>query len=290
MSDPRFSERLPAFLSLGKPHITLPVSLSALTGFILFTSAFSRGYLSLFMGIFLLSSASAAINQLQEIRFDALMHRTRGRPLPAGSIRPVEAWSYVVVTGLAGLFLLWHAGGLAASGLGLLNLVLYNLVYTPWKRFSLFAVVPGALVGAIPPLIGWISAGGHPLHFHIMLLFLFFFIGQIPHTWLILLRYDREYKQAGFPSLSEKFSPGQNSMMTFVWVTATAMAAIIMALSGLYRYHITAAASILTALMLVIVFGRWLFVNHAGKGRAAFLALNISYLLVMLFLLADRLL
>ncbi len=290
MSDNRFPDRLLGFIRLGKPHITLPVSLSSLTGFILFTSAFSQGYLSLVLGVFLLSSASAAINQIQEIHFDALMHRTRKRPLPSGTTRLWEAWVFSLLAGVAGLMLLWHAGGLAAASLGLLNLMLYNLIYTPWKRSNLFAVIPGALVGAIPPLIGWISAGGHPLHFHIILLFLFFFIGQIPHTWLILKRYDREYKRAGFPSLSEKFSPRQSSMMTFVWVTATALAAIIMALSGVYRYQITAAASILTALLLVLVFGRWLFTQHEEKGPAAFLALNISYLLVMVFLLADRLL
>ncbi len=289
MSKPVVIQKMWAFLQLGKPHISLPVSLSSLTGFILFSGAFVQGWLSLLLGIFLLSSASAGINQIQERKLDGLMERTRQRPLPSGLLSLRESWMCTILCALGGLLLLWHAGGGTAAILGLLNLFTYNLAYTYLKRISLFAVIPGSLVGAIPPVIGWIAAGGHPGHHHIILLAMFFFIGQIPHTWLIMLRYDKEYKKAGFPSLSSTFSRRQIRSLTFVWVSATVLAALLISLSGMYHHHFAAVATMLVGLLMMVFFARWLFLARDGQLRQAFIVLNLCYLLIMLLILTDRL-
>jgi heme o synthase len=280
---------LRVIIQLGKPHITLAVSLSALTGFLLYSGSFSSGWLPLVAGIFLLSFSSAAINQIQERKLDALMHRTKGRPLPSGRLNLLPACVIALVSGMAGACLLFIAGGVPVLMLGLSNLVLYNLIYTYLKRVSIFAVVPGSLVGAIPPLIGWITAGGDISHAYIILVATFFFIGQIPHTWLILLRYDDEYKKAGFPSLTRIFGARQIGALTFVWVAATALSAILLSAAGVFNHAVPAIINMFLALLLLIRFGSWLHNLHSRSTRPAFVALNLMYLLVMLLLIGDSL-
>ncbi len=75
-----------------------------------------------------------------------------------------------------------------AAALGIFTLLWYNLVYTPLKRITAFAVLPGALIGAMPPLIGWTAAGGNPLDMEIMAVAFLLFVGQMPHYWLLLLK------------------------------------------------------------------------------------------------------
>lgn len=283
-------QRAAFWLQLGKPHISLPVSLSSLTGFLLYAQSFATGWVALFAGIFCLSFASAAINQIQEKKYDRMMVRTSKRPLPSRSISTPEAWLVTTAGALAGTLLLWQAGGPAAASLGWLNILLYNGFYTYLKRITIFAVIPGSLVGAIPPVIGWISAGGEALHLHIFMVAMFFFIGQIPHTWLILLRYDKEYQEAGFPSLTGIFSLRQVRALTFVWVVATAMSATILALSGVFHFKLPAVATMAFAFLLVVFFGRWLGKIHSDAIRPAFMALNMLFLIVMLMLITDSLL
>ena len=289
MNNASFLQVLKAIIQLGKPHITLAVSLSALTGFILHAGSFSAGWLSLVAGIFFLSFSSAAINQIQERRLDAMMPRTKSRPLPSGTITMYLACFIAAACGLTGAYLLFVSGGLPAMLLGLLNLVLYNLVYTKLKRVSIFAVVPGSLVGAVPPIIGWIAAGGDISHAHIILVATFFFIGQIPHTWLILLRYDDEYQQAGFPSLNRIFTSRQINALTFVWAVATALSATILSAAGVFYHTIPAVVNMLIAVGLVVKFGFWLRRKHTGSIRTAFFTLNLFYLVVMLLLVGDSL-
>lgn len=289
MKNDSFATVLRAIIQLGKPHITLAVSLSALTGFILYTGSFSEGWLPLVSGIFFLSFSSAAINQIQERKLDAMMPRTKNRPLPSGIITMPVACFIAVACGLTGSYLLFVSGGLPAMLLGLLNLVLYNLVYTNLKRISIFAVIPGSLVGAIPPIIGWIAAGGDISHAYIILVATFFFIGQIPHTWLILLRYDDEYQQAGFPSLNRIFSSHQINKLTFLWAVATALSATVISAAGVFYHIIPAVINLLLAAGLVIIFGFWLRRQHNSSIHTAFITLNLFYLLVMLLLIGDSL-
>ncbi len=290
MSSGRIKSFFIACFQLGKPHISLAVSLSALTGFLLFSGAFTGGWPALTGGILLLSFSSAAINQIQERKLDAIMPRTSHRPLPSGRVSVLQAMTISIITGLSGSYLLWAAGGLAALGLGLMNLILYNGIYTLLKSKTMFAVVPGSLVGAIPPLIGWISAGGMITHKHILLVAMFFFIGQIPHTWLILLRYDKEYQKVGYPSLKKIFTGRQIASLTFTWTAATTMAAIVLSFSGVFQLTTTAILNMLTALVLLLSSARYLRKTEAESIRDAFMILNITYLIVMILLIADSLL
>ena len=103
----------------------------------------------------------------------------------------------LVALGTAGLM-----GHPLAALLGLITVVWYNGIYTPLKRVTAFAAIPGGVVGAIPPVIGWVSGGGDPTDARIIVVAFFFFVWQVPHFWLLLMRIGGDYERAGLPSLT----------------------------------------------------------------------------------------
>ena len=138
------------------------------------------------------------------------MPRTCNRPLPTRRIRPLNALCFSLALLFSGLFTLLLTGVLSAPLLGLLAVAWYNGVYTFLKRKSAFAVVPGALIGAIPPAIGWITGGGAGLDPKLLMFCLFFFIWQVPHSWLHIMKYGQEYEEAGLPALTSIFNVTAN--------------------------------------------------------------------------------
>ena len=117
-------------------------------------------------------------------------------------------------------------GILTAVIIGFITIFWYNVVYTYSKRITSFAVVPGAITGALPPLIGWVAAGGGPLDKPIIFIGFLIFTGQIPHFWLLILKYGEEYKKAGFPTLTDIFTTAQINRLTFSWVISSVFAAL----------------------------------------------------------------
>ena len=151
-------------------------------------------------GTALVAGGAAALNQVSERDTDALMRRTRMRPLPDGRLPLADARIFGLVLAGAGLALLAARANLAAASLALATLVIYLLVYTPMKRRSPIAALVGAAPGALPPLIGWtashgsLSPGGGAL-------FAIVFLWQIPHFMAIAWLYRDDYRKAGFPML-----------------------------------------------------------------------------------------
>lgn len=159
------------------------------TNFILFT-----------LGGFLISGASVTINQIIEKRFDMVMKRTSGRPVPTGRVESKEAYIYSVLLLLVGTWLLAISSNPLAIILSLASMVLYAFVYTPLKRVGPIAVFVGAIPGALPPLIGWVAATGLISH-EALIIFGIQFIWQFPHFWAIAWVADEDYKKAGFKLL-----------------------------------------------------------------------------------------
>src|SRR5262249_45199980 len=140
------------------------------------------------------------LNQVYEVDTDALMRRTRRRPLPDGRVAPADARAFGVALSAIGLVLLAARANLLAASLALTTLVVYLAIYTPMKRRTSLATLVGAVPGALPPLIGWtashgaVSAGGAAL-------FAIVFLWQIPHFMAIAWLYRDDYGKAGFPML-----------------------------------------------------------------------------------------
>jgi len=217
-------------LTLMKARITIATTMTTGAGYILAAGQVSREMLPPLIGTFLLASGASALNHCQEVQIDARMPRTRNRPLPAGRISLTWALFFAVLLILLGFYFLASAEHRIPLllGLGALAVFWYNGVYVYLKRFTAFAAVPGALVGALPPLIGWTAGGGEIHDPLILLLAAFFFIWQIPHFWLLLLIQGDEYEAAGLPSLTTVFGPRQLLRITFMWVLATAAAGIVL--------------------------------------------------------------
>jgi protoheme IX farnesyltransferase len=210
-------------LELTKARITIATTLSAATGYLLFSERFEIGVLVPMAGVFLLACGSAALNQVQEWRTDALMPRTRNRPVPSGRLSVGAALGIVIVLVVAGLNVLAavESHALLVVGLGALAVAWYNGLYLWMKRTTAFAAVPGALVGAIPPAIGWCAAGGALTDRTILEVGFFFFIWQIPHFWLLVQLYAGQYEHAGLPMPTRHLDEDQFRRMTSAWILAT---------------------------------------------------------------------
>jgi protoheme IX farnesyltransferase len=226
---------LPAVIfELTKARITFAVTFSVAAGHFMFMEAITASVLLPALGVFLLACGSAALNEVQEARIDALMARTRGRPIPSGRIS--RDWALFIALALIGAAFYTlasiEAHTLTVLGLAGLALVWYNGVYVLLKRVTAFAVVPGALVGAIPPVIGWTAGGGLALDGAILKVAFFFFLWQIPHFWLLLLMHGRDYENAGLPSLTKLLAPQQIRRITFMWILAVCVTSVLMIVSG----------------------------------------------------------
>ena len=205
----RSGSLLHIILELSKVKITIAVAFTTITGYILAARGYDLGFLLPTLGIFFLACGSSVINHLQERRTDALMSRTSGRPLPAHKISILHAVLIALAETLTGSAILFFIAGAEALLLGLFAMVWYNAVYTFLKRVTPNAVIPGSLIGSIPPLVGWVSAGGDLMTPQAGLLAMFFFIWQVPHFYLLALRYGHEYEKAGLPSIVSRWStPG----------------------------------------------------------------------------------
>lgn len=277
------------FSELSKLTISFSVALSALTGYVLNAREINFELLFPVIGVFFLSAGSAALNHIQERRFDALMERTLSRPLPSGEVSTRTALLFSLLLIIMGSVLLVLSNFFAFL-LGLLAVTWYNLIYTNLKRKTAFAAVPGAIIGAIPPVIGWVAAGGEILDYRILVVAFFFFIGQIPHFWLILLKYGKEYEKAGFPSLTKIFNDLQIKRLTFTWIVAVAVSSLLFPLAKILTSTFTIISLILISTLLILSFSNNIFSKkNVFKFGRAFFHLNLYFLLVMFILIFNAL-
>lgn len=153
------------------------------------------------VGTALVAGGAAALNQVAERDTDALMERTKTRPMAAHRLSVLEGRAVGAVLSIAGLLMLWlMISGLAAL-VALATLISYVLFYTPLKRITSFAAVVGAVPGALPPMIGWAASRGSITELGGWSLFLIMFVWQLPHVLAISWMYREEYAKAGLPVL-----------------------------------------------------------------------------------------
>jgi protoheme IX farnesyltransferase len=288
------SELLASYARLGRIRISLASGLSAMTGYFLAAYSlrpelFSKG-IGAGLGVFLLAVAASALNQYQEQDSDGLMERTRSRPLPSGEITPQRALLFTAGSGLAGLMLISFASGIPGLLAGLFAIAWYNGLYTNLKNMTAFAAVPGALVGAVPPVIGWQAAGGSMTDPGLVILCIFFFIWQVPHFWLRAASLAEQYRSAGLPAVTAVFSERQLSRILFVWIIATAVSALFLVPYGLALH--TASRYLLAATSLGLglqAFGMLRKKTGSPVYARTFTGINLYMLAVAALLCADRL-
>jgi protoheme IX farnesyltransferase len=190
------------WLELAKPRITTMVAFTALVGFVSASRAspWTAVLVAALVGTALVAAGASVLNQVYEKDTDALMQRTRSRPIPSGRVQPAPAAAFGAALTASGLATLLLGCGPLATAVALVTWLSYLFAYTPLKRRTPLATIVGAVPGALPPVIGW-AAAGDGLGPGAFILFAILFLWQIPHFLAIAWLYRDDYARAGFPML-----------------------------------------------------------------------------------------
>lgn len=218
--------RIADFIELAKPRVVLMVLITAFVGFFVASEAVPDylRLLHMLLGTALAAGGTLALNEFFERETDALMNRTRHRPLPDGRIQPGEAFWFGLVATLAGLSYLILRVNFMSAWVTALITTSYLLVYTPMKRKSPLCMLVGAVPGALPPVIGWAAARGS-LDVNAWVLFAIMFLWQVPHTLAIARLYREDYARAGIQFLPV-IDPESGSMNRQIISHCTALLAV----------------------------------------------------------------
>ncbi len=197
------------YFELAKPKVVSLITFTAMVGMFLARPAMVPWAVLLFgsLGIALVAGAAAAINHLVDQRIDAVMARTRGRPLPSGHLDRHHALLFAALLCASGVALLLTFTNLLTALLTLASLIGYAVVYTMYlKRATPQNIVIGGAAGAAPPLLGWVAVTGH-IEPGALLLFLIIFVWTPPHFWALALHRREDYARAGIPMLPVTHGP-----------------------------------------------------------------------------------
>lgn len=202
LTEARRSSTIADFIALTKPRLNFLVVLTSAAGYYLGSETISDPWrmANAVTGTALVAGGAAVLNQVYERNTDALMRRTRRRPLPDHRIGARDASYFGAAISLVGMSMLWIWGNQLTAVLALATILIYLAVYTPLKRHSPISTLVGAVPGALPPLIGW-AAARNDLSIGGWALFLIQFLWQIPHFMALAWMYRDDYGAAGFPML-----------------------------------------------------------------------------------------
>ena len=207
-----------AYFELLKPNIMSLVLVTTVLGYYLGGDGINSWFnlVLTLIGTALTSGGSGALNHYLERDTDALMERTKNRPIPAGIISPSSALMFGILLVLCGSTLLvWKINTLTGF-LSILTAFLYVLVYTPMKKITWLNTSVGSVPGAIPPLGGWAAATGH-LDFGAWVLFFILFLWQHPHFFAIAWMCHKDYAKAGFKMLPVLEKNGTRTVRQILW-------------------------------------------------------------------------
>jgi len=274
---------------LVKARLTLLVLLTTAVGYYL-AAVGPINYVALSNVVFgtaLAAAGAAALNQWWERRLDALMERTKTRPIPAGRMSAPNALMVGCALGIAGvIYLAWACNALAAS-LAALTIIIYIFAYTPLKRISTGNTLVGAIPGALPTVIGWVAATGH-LEFGAWSLFAILFFWQLPHFFSVSWMYRDDYVRAGFQMISSGDETGTRSASQSVFFCM-----LLLLVSGIPAFlGIVSATYLVVELILnglfIFIAMRFLRTQTRQDARRLFLASIIFLPLLLITLVVTK--
>ena len=252
LASPSLVSRLGQFFQLTKPRVVSLIVFTAMIGMFLAIPGMVplQVLLAGTIGIALVAGAAAAVNCLVEQKLDALMARTRGRPLPRGQVTSVETLVFAGVVGGAGLAVLYHWTNALTMWLTLATFVGYAVIYTViLKPMTPQNIVIGGASGAMPPVLGWTAVTGE-IAADALILFLIIFAWTPPHFWALALYRKNEYSKAGVPMLpvthGDKFTRLHVLLYTVILTAVTLMPFVTRMSGAIYL----AAAVLLDAVFL----------------------------------------
>jgi protoheme IX farnesyltransferase len=277
--------RMGAYLQLTKPRITLLV-LAVAAGSFCLGSAHAVSWVRLaetLVGVSVLAFGIFALNHYVERDTDALMLRTVHRPIPSGRVAPREALAFGTALTAAAVIGFFVAFGWVAGLVAFATFVSYIFVYTPLKRRTMHHTIPGAISGAMPPLLGWAAARGS-LSLEAWALFGILFFWQFPHFLALELMYREDYQRGGIRVITA-------SNVSRTWVVAEILASMVLlsaASAAPFFLRTAGTAYLLGASVLACAFtviaARAAFLKDKRSGRLLLRA-SVAYLPVLFILL-----
>jgi protoheme IX farnesyltransferase len=277
--------KLSAYLELTKPRILLLVLVTAAIGYFLGGQGIqSYSVLAItLLGTSICCGGAAALNHYIERDVDALMNRTKRRPIPSGIIAPADALAFGILLVLVGTSILVWKVNLLTGFLALLTAFLYALVYTPLKRITWLNTFIGAIPGALPPMGGWSAATGG-LELGAWILFLILFVWQHPHFYSIAWMYREDYERGGFKMLPvvepDGLSTFRQILMYSIVLLPISLLPTVIGMSGIVYF----AGTLIMGLIL-LAYGVILFESKTLVDARKLLRATIVYLPVLLILI-----
>jgi protoheme IX farnesyltransferase len=290
MAEARRASGLTDYIALTKPRLNFLVVATSAAGYYLGATAGidPLSMVEAVAGTALVAGGAAVLNQLYERDTDALMRRTRLRPLPAGRVAPADARIFGLALSAAGLTLLAARANWLSAALALATLLTYLLIYPPMTRRTPLSTIVGALPGALPALIGWTASHGS-IDRSGAALFAIVFCWQLPHFMAIAWLYREDYARAGFPMLPVIDPDGTRAGKQAVyWAVLLVLASLEPTLSGLAGRTYFAVALVLGAALFGLAV-RFAADRNEGTARALFYG-SITYLpLLWIVMIANKL-
>ena len=283
---------LKSIYELTKFRLTLSVVFSSFISYMLGAKEFDIKILMLLLfGGFFVVAASNIYNQIIEKDLDALMIRTRNRPLPTNRISVNNALIIAILFTIIGLALLYIIYPIVAL-LAAVSIFLYASVYTPLKLITPLSVFVGAIPGALPFMLGWVAATGE-VGIEAVILFLMQFFWQFPHFWSIGWMQNKDYENAGFKMLpTGKKDKSTTSQIIFYSIWAVLMSIIpAFNLTGDLFLSVYGLIFVLLIGLVLIYYAVNLFNNSSDINARKLMLASVSYLTLMqIVLLMDKLL
>ena len=284
------SARARDFVALAKPRLNLLVVASTLVGYAM-ADGEALGIVrvaGLLLGTGLVAGGASAFNQVMERDLDALMKRTRTRPMPDQRLQPVEGLLAAGAMTLAGLLLIVASSNVLAAAVALATLLSYVVVYTPLKRRSSFGTVIGAIPGALPPIIGW-AAAENALPAQAWTLFGIMFLWQLPHFLAIAWMYREDYARAGFPMLPvlepDGRSTGRQAVVYAAALVPLSLAPTLMGMAGVPYF----AGALVLGIAFLGLTVRFAFTRENRDARRAFFGSIVYLPLLWILMIANKL-
>ena len=277
------------YLALCKPKVVLLIVFTAIVGMFLAVPGWPPlvEFVAGTLGIGLAASSAAAINHLLDQRIDAVMARTRNRPLPTGQLNVNQVLSFALVLAVVSMALLVGFVNTLTAVLTFFSLIGYAIVYTVWlKRATPQNIVIGGAAGAAPPVLGWAAVTGSVDH-NALILFLIIYVWTPPHFWALAIHRRRDYAAVDIPMLPVTHGVHFTRWHIFYYTILLVIVTTLPFLTGMSGALYLAGVSVLNLGFLWYAF-RLLRENDERLPMQTF-GYSIIYLMVLfIFLLADH--
>ncbi|MDA0719878.1 MAG: heme o synthase [Bacteroidetes bacterium] len=278
------------FKEITKFRLSISVLFSSVAGYFLGAESIGLDFLALLViGGYCMVGASNVFNQIIERDLDALMERTKSRPLPAGHMTVNQAMALGLILTLIGLVSLYWINPKTAM-FGAISIFLYVSVYTPLKTKTPLSVFVGALPGAIPFMLGWVAATGS-FGIEPGTLFMIQFFWQFPHFWAIGWFLDEDYKKAGFQMLPTGKRDKGTAVQIVLYSIWTALTALIPVAHKTGSLQISLYSGFVVALLgLWLIWAAWrLYKQRTTAAAKKLMLVSVAYLtLIQIIFIIDK--